>query len=272
MSFFAIHWNNASRQRNERLQRNAERPCWSLLFVLLMGCVVLSSQGCRNNSSYGSCANRIPPPGTGSYTIPNGVARAASEPYYTRPEGTGVATPASSSAPTGSVTPAGGQWQPATLPPRASLAPQESAPLVTNLSSTNRTTDASSTALMWRSVGSVSSPEPSSVRSDAGVQPASFTTPAATSSVPGPAPITGLLPIASTPVPTSPYAEESQVATDEPNRLPTTQATLLPTEAGTIGSGVRSQGSPTESGSANAGRLSVDDLLGAPQASWRPKL
>lgn len=260
--------------------------------VCLIALVALSTlglaSGCRNNSQYGSCATRIPAPGTGSYTIPAG-ARSASEPYYTRPEGaaaaSGTTTGATTNvAPASNVTPSSGQWQRATVPPSSSSTPAAANPLTTQLT-TPSSPSSNSTALMWRSVGSSSA-----VTRDDAVEPASFTTPS--SPAPGPASVVGLLPVSTTPVPPSavvpaasaPAASQattSQVIVSpsaasepsEPNRLPETQqATLLPTEAGTIGSGVRSGSTSEVSAPSSTGRLSVDDMLGSSQATFRPRL
>ena len=271
----------------------------------------LIASGCRGNNPYGSCTTRIPPPGTGTYNIPNGATRSASEPYYQRSDGaTSAVAPASSTGgqSTGGQS-TGGQWLPATTGSGASLASPNA---MTSLASSTApspqgvssgagmpanslasTPVANAADLQWRSVAvagtnseavASSTPpasysqtaEPTQTMIDSAVQPASYRGPEAGT-------VAGLLPVSTTSL--SAADDESrgmQPTVAEPGRLPPTQGMQLPTEAGTIGSGVRggagvtgsvsvNASQPSSSGPTSAGRLTVDDLLGPSQASWRPR-
>lgn len=237
--------------------------------LLLIAAASLASSGCHLLDPTGArTATRIPPPGTGSYAIPNGAARSSAEPYYSRSEADGTATsaaPASfgASAPgSGGNTPstgsAGGVWQRATSPAPSGAGASTAPPSSSSVAPLAPVADAN--FVPWRGNGS---------GSDSAVRPASYDAPASNASLGAPV----------APASFDATADANAVDPDEPGRI-APSGRPLPTEAGTIGSGVRTVGSTEVS--AEPGRragaattlprpVSVDALLDAGSDAWRPR-
>ena len=239
------------------------------LGLLLIAIASLAASGCHLLDPTGArTATRIPPPGTGSYTIPNGAARSSAEPYYSRSEDNGAATsaaPASFGANTpgtGSSVPAtgsaGGVWQRATSPAPSGAGASTAPPSSSSVTPLAPVADAN--FVPWRGNGS---------GSDSAVRPASFDAPVNNTSLGAPAPAASF----------EASANVSPVDSDEPGRI-APSGRPLPTEAGAIGSGVRTVGSTEVS--AEPGRragaattlprpVSVDARLDSGSEAWRPR-
>lgn len=237
---------------------------------LMLGSALLGLVGCRAfDPTAAQSANRIPPPPTGSYAIPNGTARNTTEPYYARPT-------ESSSENAATATPANG--------------------------TTSRSGSWYSTGSETGSTGAPTSAAASPIQ-DSAVQPASFRSATAPTLGNRAVDLSQLLPVETTAPPgvalgdgtISPESSRSEIAAEaaatpspvdellaEPQRLRENTATPLPTEAGAIGSGVKPTVPSTPLPSSVPGRVSAGsttlptpltpaDLTSSGSTSWRPR-
>lgn len=243
---------------------------------LMLGSALLGLVGCRAfDPTASQSANRIPPPPTGSYAIPNGTARNTTEPYYARPTES-----SSENAATG--TPASG--------------------------TTSRSGSWYSTESGTPSTAAPSSAATSPIQ-DSAVQPASFRSATAPTLGNRAVDLSQLLPVETTAPPgvalgdgtispesaRSPETSRGEVTAEaagtpnpvdqllsEPQRLRENTATPLPTEAGAIGSGVKPTVPSTPLPSSVPGRVSAGsttlptpltpaDLTSSGSTSWRPR-
>lgn len=243
---------------------------------LVLGSALLGLVGCRAfDPAATQAANRIPPPPTGSYAIPNGTARNTAEPYYARPTESSSEN-AATSAPANGTTSRSGSWYSTGSGTGSTAAPTSAA---------------------------------TSPIQDSAVQPASFRSATAPNLGNRAVDLSQLLPVETTVPPgvelgdgtlspenmISPETSRSEVAAEaaetrrsvdelltEPQRLRENMATPLPTEAGAIGSGVKPTVPSTPLPSSVPGRVSAGsttlptpltpaDLTSSGSTSWRPR-